>query len=435
MVQNRQNYAQDLQISSRGFGSRSTFGVRGLRLIADGIPATMPDGQGQAATFSLGPADRIEVMRGPFSSLYGNSSGGVIQIFTADGPPEPAVTGSFFAGSYDMWKVGLRLGGSSGRLNYIGDASRFETGGYREHSSARRDHLNAKIKFDAGDRGVVTLVVNALVSGNEDPLGLTAAQVAANRRQPGSTPSPQYPQEQSPDAERATYRLDVTGQTARGARLRRRPAGSQHLAIPLATQLATATQSGGGGGPRPRLWRDRLRGVTDRVVGGRSTATAGYDYDRMGELRRGYVNNLRRDRPRCGATRTTRLPNSDVYVQAEWHFAGALDGARGLRHSRVRFESRDFFIVPATTNGTTAAPRAKEHHSGSRTRVQAHPRGQSLWKYRERLRDADLRRARLSGRRHQRHQLALRPARSPAPGAGAKNQARRFERLNLPLSA
>src|SRR5919106_1459073 len=86
-VQNRQNYAQDLQISSRGFGARSTFGVRGIRLIADGVPATMPDGQGQAATFALGSADRIEVLRGPFASMYGNASGGVIQIFTADGPP------------------------------------------------------------------------------------------------------------------------------------------------------------------------------------------------------------------------------------------------------------------------------------------------------------------------------------------------------------
>src|SRR5918993_3484095 len=100
-VQNRQNYAQDLQIQSRGFGARSTFGVRGIRLIADGIPATMPDGQGQAATFSLSSAERIEVMRGPFASMYGNASGGVIQIFTADGPPEPTVNGRLYRGSYD----------------------------------------------------------------------------------------------------------------------------------------------------------------------------------------------------------------------------------------------------------------------------------------------------------------------------------------------
>src|SRR6187401_1938370 len=88
-VLNRQNYAQDLQIQSRGFGARSTFGVRGLRLIADGIPATMPDGQGQASTFALGSAERIEVLRGPFSSMYGNASGGVIALETMDGPPVP----------------------------------------------------------------------------------------------------------------------------------------------------------------------------------------------------------------------------------------------------------------------------------------------------------------------------------------------------------
>src|SRR3954467_4276103 len=99
-VLNRQNYAQDLQVQSRGFGARSTFGVRGIRLIADGIPATMPDGQGQAATFSLSSADHIEVLRGPFSVLYGNSAGGVISLVTRDGPPEPTLGASAFFGSY-----------------------------------------------------------------------------------------------------------------------------------------------------------------------------------------------------------------------------------------------------------------------------------------------------------------------------------------------
>ena len=82
VVLNRQNYAQDLQISVRGFGARSTFGVRGVRLYADGIPATMPDGQGQVSHFALNAVDRIEVLRGPFSALYGNSSGGVIAMTT-----------------------------------------------------------------------------------------------------------------------------------------------------------------------------------------------------------------------------------------------------------------------------------------------------------------------------------------------------------------
>ncbi|HUH91139.1 MAG TPA: Plug domain-containing protein, partial [Lysobacter sp.] len=78
VARDRQNYAQDLQISIRGFGARATFGVRGVRLYTDGIPATMPDGQGQVSHFPLESAERIEVLRGPFSALYGNASGGVI---------------------------------------------------------------------------------------------------------------------------------------------------------------------------------------------------------------------------------------------------------------------------------------------------------------------------------------------------------------------
>src|SRR5437773_9178555 len=100
VVQNRQNYAQDLQISSRGFGARSTFGVRGIRLYADGIPASMPDGQGQASTFALGSAQSIEVLRGPFSTLYGNAAGGVINVQTEDPPETPLLEPSMMLGSY-----------------------------------------------------------------------------------------------------------------------------------------------------------------------------------------------------------------------------------------------------------------------------------------------------------------------------------------------
>ncbi len=89
---NRQNYAQDLQISSRGFGARAAFGVRGVRLYQDGIPATMPDGQGQTGSFSLFSAQRVEVLRGPFSTLYGNASGGVISVFTEDGSAVPTAS-------------------------------------------------------------------------------------------------------------------------------------------------------------------------------------------------------------------------------------------------------------------------------------------------------------------------------------------------------
>jgi len=99
-IQNRQNYAQDLQISMRGFGARSTFGVRGIRMYVDGIPATMPDGQGQTSNIDLTSVDSVEVLRGPFSALYGNASGGVININTQTGLQPPTIEASIYYGSY-----------------------------------------------------------------------------------------------------------------------------------------------------------------------------------------------------------------------------------------------------------------------------------------------------------------------------------------------
>ncbi len=112
-AQERQNYAQDLQVSVRGFGARSSFGVRGVRLYADGIPATMPDGQGQFSHFDLGSAERIEVLRGPFSALYGNSSGGVIALFTEDGASP---------GQHRRERLGRQLGTQRYAIKFMGAA-------------------------------------------------------------------------------------------------------------------------------------------------------------------------------------------------------------------------------------------------------------------------------------------------------------------------
>src|SRR5580698_8941161 len=141
-VQSRQNYAQDLQVSSRGFGARSSFGVRGVRLYSDGIPGTMPDGQGQFSQFDLGSADHIEVLRGPFSALYGNSSGGVISIFTQDGPPGFMADSTLEYGSLNTQRYSGLVGGDTGPVNYLFDVSHFQTDGYRSHSEAQRNLLN-----------------------------------------------------------------------------------------------------------------------------------------------------------------------------------------------------------------------------------------------------------------------------------------------------
>ena len=113
-IQNRQNYAQDLQLSIRGFGARSTFGVRGVRLYVDGIPASLPDGQGQTSNIDNGSTDRIEVLRGPFSALYGNSSGGVIQVFSEEGRGPPTLSAGVGLGSFDTRRVAAKASGANG---------------------------------------------------------------------------------------------------------------------------------------------------------------------------------------------------------------------------------------------------------------------------------------------------------------------------------
>ncbi len=343
VVQNRQNYAQDLQISSRGFGARSTFGVRGIRLIADGIPATMPDGQGQAATFSLSSAERIEVLRGPFSALYGNASGGVISIETRDGPQTPTGEAGLLAGSYDTWRAGLLFGGQWGALNGIGDISRFETNGYREHSAARRDHLNTKLRYRMSEDTSLTLIGNSLRQPEtQDPLGLSRADFEADPRQV------------HPNALLFNTRKTVN-QDQLGATLSHRLAGGrlegtlyggerfveQFLAIPLFVQTGSPTHSGGVVNLDRTYGGGALRYFTDIA---RVRLSAGVEHERMGERRRGFINNLgvagdlRRDED-------NEVTSTDVYAQAEWRMSERWSLHAGLRHSRVRFTSEDHFIA------------------------------------------------------------------------------------------
>jgi iron complex outermembrane receptor protein len=337
-IQDRGNYAQDFRVQSRGFGARAAFGVRGIRLIADGIPATMPDGQGQGATFALGSAERIEVLRGPFSSLYGNAAGGVIVVDTEDPPEKPTIGGDVFAARYGTWRAGMRLGG----FNTLLDASRFETDGYREHSAARRDHYNLKFRYPLARDTSLTLVGNQLRQPQtQDPLGLTRAQFDENPRQV-------TPQALTFDTRKTVYQEQL------GATLAHRLGGTsllqatiyggqrwveQYLAIPLAVQAAV-THSGG----VIQLDRNYAGGALRFSTGDAVRLASGIEYEQMAERRKGFINNngtagaLKRDED-------DTVSSTDLYAQAEWRFAERWSAHGGLRASRVKFESEDFFIV------------------------------------------------------------------------------------------
>jgi len=341
---NRQNYAQDLQISSRGFGARATFGVRGVRLYQDDIPATMPDGQGQTGSFSLLSARRIEVLRGPFSALYGNASGGVISVFTEEGGDEPRAEVVASAGSYDMWTTGIKLSGSAAPGRYVAAASRFDTEGYRDHSAARRDLINAKASFDLGGTTKITLVGSQQVQPDtQDPLGLTRAQWEADPRQADPAASTFNTRKTIHQLQGgATVEQKLTDQwSLRGTAYDGHRTVRQYLAL----SGVGLTSSGGvtdldrdfGGVDLRAVWKGKLGE-------GPLTLTVGGAWDRQDERRRGYVNNN-------GNLGDLRRDEDDVvtatagYAQAQWDFAPRWGLTVGVRVNDMRFESTDFFIV------------------------------------------------------------------------------------------
>jgi iron complex outermembrane receptor protein len=186
MASNRNNYAQDPQISIRGFGARAAFGVRGIRLLADGIPASIPDGQGQASSFSLSSAERIEVIRGPLAILYGNASGGVIQSFSRT--PSKGVLASFSTlwGADGLMRHGVQMDRATDQSALLVDLSRFETDGYRDHSAAKREQLHAKFDLRVSPATEWTVILSDWSQPlAEDPAGLTPAAYAENPQQAG----------------------------------------------------------------------------------------------------------------------------------------------------------------------------------------------------------------------------------------------------------
>jgi iron complex outermembrane receptor protein len=180
-MQNRYNFAQDLRISLRGFGARSSFGIRGIRIIVDGIPETLPDGQGGIDSIDIGSAQSIEVLRGPASSLYGNAAGGVIAITSELGNSPPFVEGRVAAGDFDYQQYQLKAGGEIGSADYLFNVSRTEIDGYRDHSKFEGSIINTKLAIPLGENDKLIFALNHSDQPEaQDPGGINAAQAATD---------------------------------------------------------------------------------------------------------------------------------------------------------------------------------------------------------------------------------------------------------------
>ena len=355
VANNRNNYAQDVQLSSRGFGARTAFGVRGLRIFVDGIPGNSPDGQGQVSHIDLGSARQIEVLRGPFSALYGNSSGGVILVDTQEGGKETLWSSQFSAGSFDTYRLSQKISGSSGIMNYVVSASTFQTEGWRDQSEARKNQFNLRLGIKPSADTQITLVANSVrMPDAQDPQGLTRAGLATPRQVPASV--------------LAFDTRKSTAQSQLGLTLDQRIApehsiklaawnGSRDITQFLSTTIGAQTPATSAGGvidlDRSYHGLDARYTFTRKLANGPFVLHLGTSVERLSEDRRGFENfigtttgvqgRLRRDE-------NNRLASNNLYAQAQWWMLESTALHAGWRSNRIKLRSEDRFIAAGNPN-------------------------------------------------------------------------------------
>lgn len=354
-LRNRENYAQDLQLSMRGFGARSAFGVRGIRLYVDGIPATMPDGQGQTSNIDMNSLSHLEVLTGPFSSLYGNSSGGAVLATTREGQGKDSIEMNYAGGSHNKNRAGIVLQGGAKNQNepsYIVSSSYFDTDGYRDHSGANKVLSNAKLTWNLDDGSKINWVTNYVKIDADDPGGLTRAdweknpkQVAKNvldynarktidQTQTGLTWSKPL------NDQNELYAMTYIGQRQ----------VTQYQSIPDTVQKNPNTpyQAGGVIDFKRDYYGADFR-WTGKDLLPNTQFSAGVAIDAMNEDRQGYQNfNDAGDKGIKGAVRRDErntLWNVDPYLQASWSFLQTMRLDTGVRYSNVHYKSKDHYIV------------------------------------------------------------------------------------------
>ncbi|GGY65207.1 TonB-dependent receptor [Cellvibrio zantedeschiae] len=339
----RSNYAQDTRITLRGFGARAAFGVRGLKLQIDGIPLSMPDGQGQFSGAVLDGVEQVSVVTGPSATLYGNGAGGVINLKTAipqanyisidtaadeDGLARHHILGEFHDGAM------------SARIQ----ASKLNAEGNRPHASAEREQLGAQVyyQFDNGieaqwrfDKERAPLL--------QDPLGLTQTQWQEDPYQLNSGAEFFNTRKSIEHLQNAFSLRQERGDQRWQIALWR---GDRHIQQYLALRGDALSNSGGvvdlhrsfSGGNGNYTWDFELANSP-------ASFTLGGEWSSMNDARKGYVNNagvagdLRRDE-------FNEADNHDAYALLQWQVTDKWQWLLGARQSHVELSVADYFIIP-----------------------------------------------------------------------------------------
>ena len=349
-MQNRYNFAQDLRVSIRGFGARAQFGIRGVKVLVDGIPETLPDGQGSVDAIDLGATSQIEVIRGPSSSMYGNASGGVISIASEGAGTQPFAEARLSSGSYGFEKLQFKTGGQTDKLNYLVSVSDMEYDGWRDHSRAVNKQLTGRFDLDLDkDRHLLTIVNYTDQPQSDDAGGLTAALAATNPRSAWSS-------NLAFDAGEAltqtrlgfVYSMPVGSHGSIKARNYYAWRDFSNLLPTPSGGSVDLTRSFGGGGltySYDGTWLDR----PNRLV-------AGFDFDDQDDDRLRY-DNVFGTRGALVFDQNEHVTSHGAFVQNELSLNPKVRLSLGARFDNVKFDVTDRFLADGNDSGAASFDR------------------------------------------------------------------------------
>lgn len=342
-LQNRYNFAQDLRISIRGFGARASFGIRGVRLLVDGIPVTLPDGQSGVDQVDLGSAGRVEVLRGSASSIYGNAAGGVISIETQRPPEQPFVSARVAHGEDRYGKWQLKTGGRSGAVDYLLNYSDLNYAGYRDHSAAHNHLFNGRVGWQISDTSDLAVSFSSTDQAESfDPGGITLAQAQSDPRS-------------ARDRNVEFVAGEAVDQQRLGVRYRRSALGGDLSLRAYAVQRDFQNFLPFTAGGAVNIDRE-FRGAG--VLWSRPFAAAqrehrfaiGVDLDDQRDQRRRF-DNLQGTIGPLALDQSEDVQNLGVFAQQQVALAANVGLTLGLRYDRIRFDLGDRFVTDGDDSG------------------------------------------------------------------------------------
>ena len=361
VVLNRYNYSLDQRVSLRGAGSRANFGLRGVKVLLDGVPQTLPDGQSQLTNLDLALVDRVEVLTGSAGALYGNASGGVVS-FSTETRPEPLwARARLVGGSFGTTKWTTAGGGLWGGTSAVAAVSGLDTDGFRQHGKAEAIQAFGKVDLTLSPSS--TLGIRASVADAphaENPGALTAAEYAVRR---DSAAGNNILRGADKDVSQQQLSLRWRWFNGAGTEVEAIAFGlHRKLLNPLATPPPPPTSPPAG--TYNTIDRNavglRLSGILP--VGATVRLTLGADAQRMRDDRRNERSNAGAPTGNLLADQRETVNEIGPFVQLHWNPADRVLLLGALRYDRLVFRVEDHLLSDGVDNG---GRRVMENASGS----------------------------------------------------------------------